>query len=249
MKKNITIISIILLTIIGLTLIFGSLFIFDMKNEHMQIYSSNNYNNNNNNNLGDNKINRENYNSHNMNSINNEHNMNNLDNLDISNDNKNNNINNNNGNYNNIIPKEPGQGAFGAIVEIVNILNNDNNTDWSKVNINALREHLVDMNLLIMDTNVTETKIKNGMSFRIISKNNRTILAIQRMTTAHSDMILNKYWKNNYKKINNGIILNVTDPKDFIKIQNLGYYGIMAYGGNHHQRHHIQLAKGEIEIK
>ena len=39
-----------------------------------------------------------------------------------------------------------GQDAFGAIQEIVGILEADPNTDWSKVNISALREHLVDMN-------------------------------------------------------------------------------------------------------
>src|SRR5947209_3755409 len=41
-------------------------------------------------------------------------------------------------------PTMPGQDAFGTIQEIVGILEADPNTDWSKVNISALREHLVD---------------------------------------------------------------------------------------------------------
>ena len=40
----------------------------------------------------------------------------------------------------------PGQDPFGAIQEIVRILEADPSTDWSKVNIAALREHLIDMN-------------------------------------------------------------------------------------------------------
>ena len=40
----------------------------------------------------------------------------------------------------------PGQAAFGAIEEIVQKLEADPATDWSKVNIGALREHLIDMN-------------------------------------------------------------------------------------------------------
>ena len=43
-------------------------------------------------------------------------------------------------------PTLPGQDAFGTIQEIVQILEADPNTDWSKVNIAALREHLIDMN-------------------------------------------------------------------------------------------------------
>jgi hypothetical protein len=44
------------------------------------------------------------------------------------------------------VPKEPGQDAFGTIQEIVQILEADPKTDWSKVNLEALRQHLIDMN-------------------------------------------------------------------------------------------------------
>ena len=43
------------------------------------------------------------------------------------------------------MPTEPGQAAFGAIREIVGVLLTDPMTNWSKVNIDALRRHLVDM--------------------------------------------------------------------------------------------------------
>ena len=43
-------------------------------------------------------------------------------------------------------PTMPGQDAFGAIQEIVRILEADPKTDWSKVNLEALRQHLIDMN-------------------------------------------------------------------------------------------------------
>ncbi|MCC2098329.1 MAG: hypothetical protein KDJ29_15640, partial [Hyphomicrobiales bacterium] len=42
-------------------------------------------------------------------------------------------------------PVQPGQSAFAAIQEIVEILEADRSTDWSKVNIPALRQHLIDM--------------------------------------------------------------------------------------------------------
>lgn len=49
-----------------------------------------------------------------------------------------------------IIPSMPGQEAFGTIQEIVRILESDPATDWSKVNIGALREHLIDMDEVTM---------------------------------------------------------------------------------------------------
>lgn len=44
------------------------------------------------------------------------------------------------------MPTMPGQDAFGAIQEIVRILEADPNTNWEKINLSGLREHLVDMN-------------------------------------------------------------------------------------------------------
>ena len=41
-------------------------------------------------------------------------------------------------------PAEPGQGAFAAMQEIVAILEADPTTDWSKVDLPALRQHLAD---------------------------------------------------------------------------------------------------------
>src|SRR4051794_31741847 len=45
-----------------------------------------------------------------------------------------------------IVPTEVGQDIFAATQEIVRILEADPKTDWNKVNVAALREHLVDMN-------------------------------------------------------------------------------------------------------
>lgn len=43
-------------------------------------------------------------------------------------------------------PSIPGQNAFGAIQEIVRMLEADPNTDWRKVDLEVLRQHLIDMN-------------------------------------------------------------------------------------------------------
>jgi len=64
-------------------------------------------------------------------------------------------------------PKEPSESAFAAIQEVVAILMADPKTDWSKVDIDALRRHLVDMNKLTLFANVASTPIDGGMRFDV----------------------------------------------------------------------------------
>ena len=55
-----------------------------------------------------------------------------------------------------LVPIMPGQEAFGTIQEIVRMLEADPATDWSKVNIGALREHLIDMDEVTMRARASE---------------------------------------------------------------------------------------------
>jgi len=64
-------------------------------------------------------------------------------------------------------PTLPGQDVFGAIQEIITILKADRDTDWSKVNISKLRSHLVEMNRLVMDTQVARKNIDNGLQLTV----------------------------------------------------------------------------------
>lgn len=60
------------------------------------------------------------------------------------------------------VPMLPGQEAFGAIQEIVNILEADPSTDWSKVDLEALRQHLIDMNEVTLHATVATKLIDVG---------------------------------------------------------------------------------------
>jgi hypothetical protein len=61
-------------------------------------------------------------------------------------------------------PTMPGQDAFGAIQEVVRILEADPNTDWSKVNLEALRQHLIDMNEVTLKAKAVVKAIEGGKS-------------------------------------------------------------------------------------
>ena len=77
-------------------------------------------------------------------------------------------------------PTSPGQDAFGAIQEIVRILDADPKTDWSKVDLEALRQHLIDMNEVTLQAEAAPKQIDGGLEIAVTGSG-RTLVAIQRM--------------------------------------------------------------------
>jgi len=143
-------------------------------------------------------------------------------------------------------PTMPGQEVFGTIQEIVQILEADPTTDWSKANIAALREHLIDMDEVTMRAAASERAIDNGVEI-LVTGEGRTLDAIKRMLPAHANELGAIGWSARTESLPNGIKLVVTgrDPKDAIKLKALGFMGIMVHGA-HHQLHHLMMAKGEF---
>ncbi|NQV82789.1 MAG: hypothetical protein HQ494_03115 [Rhodospirillales bacterium] len=144
-----------------------------------------------------------------------------------------------------LMPTLPGQDAFGAIAEIIAILSADPKTDWSKVNIGVLREHLVDMNLVTLDAGARGNIIEGGLEI-IVSGQGRTLKAIQNMVIAHApqlDQLEN--WSATAETLPNGARLIVTSKvaSEIARIRGLGFFGLMASGANH-QPHHIGMARG-----
>src|SRR4051812_3826311 len=65
------------------------------------------------------------------------------------------------------VPKSPGQAAFATISEVVRMLDADPKTDWSKVNVEALRQHLIDMDLVLMTSQVKQSNVAGGVELEI----------------------------------------------------------------------------------
>jgi hypothetical protein len=144
------------------------------------------------------------------------------------------------------VPSEPGQAAFGAIQEIVGELQADPQTDWSKVDVDALRQHLIDMDEVTMRAIAQKEPIDNGLRIRV-SGSDRTLEAIQRMVPEHArDIEGMNGWTVRTTALPNGVELTVTasNPADVQKIRALGFMGIMVQG-SHHAMHHLAMAKGE----
>jgi hypothetical protein len=145
-------------------------------------------------------------------------------------------------------PTMPGQDAFGTIQEIVQMLEADASTDWSKVNIAALREHLIDMNEVTLHAAAKEQALDNGLSI-VVTGEGRTLVAIKRMVPAHMRELSEIGWSTKTEELPNGVKLTVTatDKQPLAKLKALGFIGIMVQGG-HHQPHHLAMAKGEFPM-
>lgn len=146
------------------------------------------------------------------------------------------------------VPTLPGQDAFGAIQEIVQMLDGDPKTDWSKVDLEALRQHLIDMNEVTLKAQATPKQIDSGLEIAVTGSG-RTLVAIQRMVPAWAQtMNGNRGWTTKVSELPNGELLTVTatDAKEVQHIRGLGFIGLLASGA-HHQMHHLAMAKGEFD--
>jgi hypothetical protein len=148
-------------------------------------------------------------------------------------------------------PTLPGQAAFGAIGEVVRMLKADPTTDWSRVNVEALRQHLIDMDDVTMHAVVAQRNVPGGLEMEVTGTG-RTAEAIKRMAINHSRMLEQEgEYHATAQEIANGARITVTalqssDARMVAQIRGLGFAGLMTEG-DHHAMHHLALARGDAD--
>lgn len=142
----------------------------------------------------------------------------------------------------------PGNAIFGAVQEVIAKLDADPATDWSKVDIERLRQHLIDMNRVALDVKVVSAdKLADGLQVQVEPANAAAHQSLQRVLTAHPPMLRQETgWQVRVDSLGQDFRLTVTTtkPEEVAKIQGLGYFGLLAYGA-HHRRHHWMIATGQ----
>ena len=144
------------------------------------------------------------------------------------------------------LPSEPGDGTFAALIEIVAMLSADPDTDWTRVDIDGLREHLVDMNQLVIGASVRSEPLPDGIRMRI-GTTGRAGEAASRMVPAHAPFVATETgWQSEVAREDDEIVWTVTaaDTGPVARIQALGFFGLMATG-DHHRMHHMAMARGQ----
>ncbi|HEX4995793.1 MAG TPA: hypothetical protein VFX87_12505 [Methylomirabilota bacterium] len=145
-------------------------------------------------------------------------------------------------------PTQPGQDAFGAIAEVVRLLEADSETDWSRVDLERLRQHLIDMNEVVLRSEVKSSQVPGGLAMDITGPP-RTARAIRAMVEPHAvELDGMSEWAARTAPIPGGLRLTVTartpeDAKTVARIRGLGFVGLLVQGG-HHGPHHLAMAKG-----
>lgn len=147
-------------------------------------------------------------------------------------------------------PTLAGQDAFGAIAEIVRILDADPTTDWAKVDVERLRQHLVDMNEVVLRSIVHATPVLGGLAMEITGSA-RAEQAIRAMVVPHAaELDRTPSYTAKTETVPGGVRLTVIarkadDAKLVARIRGLGFAGLMTEGA-HHQVHHLAMARGQV---
>jgi hypothetical protein len=146
------------------------------------------------------------------------------------------------------LPTEAGQSAFAALAEIAAALRADENTDWSRVNLLGLREHLVDMDEVTLRAAVDEQPIEGGVRI-LATGEGRTLEALQRMIPMHIRMVQGyDGWRVELRPRPDGFEIDLTtDSADGVaRLRGLGFFGFLA-AGDHHRMHHLGVASGVMD--
>jgi hypothetical protein len=149
-------------------------------------------------------------------------------------------------------PTMPGQDAFGAIAEVVRLLDADPRTDWSRVDLERLRQHLIDMNKVVLDSQVEQTRVPGGLVMDVTGTG-RTEQSIRAMVAPHArELDRMPQWSTRAELIPGGVRLTVIakNPDDagtVARLRGLGFIGLLSEGA-HHARHHLAMARGEALV-
>lgn len=148
------------------------------------------------------------------------------------------------------LPEQVGQDAFAALGEMRGLLLADPATDWSRADLDALREHLVDMNRVVLDAEVTTRPVPQGFE-ATVTGTGRTLEAIHRMIPAHArfvdgqDSLRVTALPLDDAHAPRGLLVRVTTSDDTAvdRVRGLGFFGLMT-AGDHHRPHHAAMARG-----
>jgi hypothetical protein len=146
-----------------------------------------------------------------------------------------------------VVLTESGTDPFATMQEVIAALEANPDTNWEKVNIEALRLHLVEMQDMTINVTVKQQHIDNGFQAVVTPTTNRAVKSLTRVLSGHpAQMKVETGWDMQVSNNNDVFTLTVTTDKvhDVAKIRGLGYIGVMAYG-NHHQPHHWAIASGK----
>lgn len=143
--------------------------------------------------------------------------------------------------------RRPGNAAFAAIREVVQTLNAREDTDWSRVDLEALRQHLIDMRRFTLEAEIVEREpVDGGLRVVVQGTSPEAGRSIRHALRAHAPKVEKAHgWTVRVQNRGEQTELRVVadGEGEARRIRGLGYIGYMATGA-HHTRHHWMIATG-----
>lgn len=144
-----------------------------------------------------------------------------------------------------VASRSVGQDAIAAIQEVVGLLLADPNTDWSRVSINRLRQHLVDLDEVMLRAVAEEREIDRGLEIRV-SGPAPTLEALARVVPVHVEAMGEfRGWKMDVEKLESAVQLTLvaSGVGEQEVIRAMGFFGLMA-SGVHRPHQLLGVARG-----
>jgi len=122
-------------------------------------------------------------------------------------------------------------------------------TDWTRVDLERLRQHLIDMSAVMLGAVVKQAPVPGGLAMEITGAG-RTEHAIRAMVVPHAvELDRMPEWSAKTESLPGGVRLTVIaekpdDARLIARIRGLGFAGLITEGA-HHQPHHLAMARGE----
>jgi len=146
------------------------------------------------------------------------------------------------------LPSEAGNDAFGTIQEIVTLLEADASTDWTRVDLEALRQHLLDMRDMTLNVVVeSHEPVPDGARSVVRPTTERAAEALTRIFQGHPHQLMMETGWTMKAVASDGswtVTTTTSNASEVERVRGLGYIGLMARG-SHHQAHHLAIAKGD----
>jgi hypothetical protein len=118
------------------------------------------------------------------------------------------------------------------------------------VNVEALRQHLIDMDEVTMRASVRSEAVEGGAAFTVTGTG-RTLDAIRRMTQSRAQTgdAANAI-RMSVANVDGGVrftalAANPSDARAVARIRGLGFIGVVSLG-DHHAPHHLGIANGSM---
>ncbi len=145
---------------------------------------------------------------------------------------------------------QSGQSAFGALSQVAKMIEHKK-IEWAQVDMDALWDHLKDMDALMTHTSVAKQALPNGLLMFVTGGENAA-RAMREMIPAHVQFLqtARPKWTISVNQIENGYSIQVTSDEtdEVVKIKALGFSGFMIQD-NHHASHHFNIASGKSAYK